>query len=48
MPAWSLKVHSKSGVFPMPVLTKSTSFQTPETFQTMYITKQIPWHSLYE
>ena len=37
----------KSGVFPMPTFTKSTSFQTLETFQTMYITKQILWHSLY-
>ena len=37
----------KSGVFPMPAFTKSTSFQTLETFQTMYITKQIPWHNLY-
>ena len=37
----------KSGVFPMPAFTKSTSFQTLETFQTMYITiEQIPWHSL--
>ena len=26
---------------------KSTSFQTLETFQTMYITKQIAWHSIY-
>ena len=40
--------YCKSGVFPMPAFTKSTSFQTLETFQTMYITiKQIPWHSLY-
>ena len=37
----------KSRVFPMPAFTKSTSFQTLETFQTMYITKQILWHSLY-
>ena len=37
----------KDGVFPMPAFTKITSFQTLETFQTMYITKQIPWHSLY-
>ena len=37
----------KSGVFPMPAFMKSTSFQTLETFQTMYITKQIPWHSIY-
>ena len=36
----------KSRVFPMLAFTKSTSFQTLETFQTMYITKQIPWHSL--
>ena len=35
--------YSKSGVFPMPAFTKSTSFQTLETFQSMYITKQIPW-----
>ena len=39
--------HSKSAVFPMPAFTKSTSFQTLKTFQTMYITKQILWHSLY-
>ena len=40
--------YFKSGVFPMPAFTKSTSFQTLETYQTMYITiKQIPWHSLY-
>ena len=32
----------KSGVFPMPAFTKSTSCQTLKTFQTMYITKQIP------
>ena len=37
----------KSGVFPMPAFTKSTSFQTLETFLSMYITKQIRWHSLY-
>ena len=37
---------TKSGVLPMPAFTKSTLFQTLETFQTMYITKQIPWHSL--
>ena len=37
----------KSGVFSMPVFTKSTSFQTLKTFQTMYIAEQIPWHSLY-
>ena len=41
MPAWTIP-YSKSGVFPMPAFTKSTSFQTLETFQTMYITKQIP------
>ena len=40
-------IYSKSGVFQMPAFTKSTSCQTLETFQTMYITKQIPWHSLY-
>ena len=28
-------------------ITKSISYQTPETFQTMYIIKQIAWHSLY-
>ena len=40
--------YFKSGVFPMPAFTKSTSFQTLETYKTMYITiKQIPWHSLY-
>ena len=33
--------YSKSGVFSMPAFMKSTSFQTLETFQTMYITKQI-------
>ena len=37
----------KSGVFPMPAFTKSISYQTPETFQTMYIIKQIAWHSFY-
>ena len=37
MPAWTIP-YSKSGVFPMPALTESTSFQTQETFQTMYIT----------
>ena len=31
----------------MPTFTKSTSFQTLETFQTMYITKKIPWHIVY-
>ena len=31
-------IYSKSGVFRMPAFTKSTSFQTLETFQTMYIT----------
>ena len=31
----------------MPAFTKSISYQTPETFQTMYIIKQIAWHSLY-
>ena len=36
-----------SRVFPMLAFTKSTLFQTLENFQTMYITKQIPWHSLY-
>ena len=39
--------YSKRGVFPMPAFTKNTSYQTLETFQTMYITKQIAWHSLY-
>ena len=28
------------GVFPMPAFTKITSFQTLETFQTMYITNR--------
>ena len=28
--------YFKSGVFPMPAFTKSTSFQTLETYQTMY------------
>ena len=37
----------KSGVFPMLAFTKSTLYQTLETFQTMYIIKQIAWHSLY-
>ena len=37
----------KRRVFPMPAFTKSTPFQTLETFQTMYIIKQIPWYSLY-
>ena len=32
----------KSGVFPMPAFTKTSSFLTLETFQTMYKTKQIP------
>ena len=45
MPAWTIP-YSKSGVLPMPAFTKRTSFQTLETFQTMYITKQIPCHSL--
>ena len=31
----------------MPALMKSTSYQTLETLQTMYIIKQIAWHSLY-
>ena len=44
--AWTIP-HSKSAVFPMPAFTKSTLFQTLKTFQTMYITKQILWHSLY-
>ena len=44
--AWTIP-YSKSGVLPMQPFTKSTSFQTLETVQTMYITKQIPWHSLY-
>ena len=44
--AWTIQ-YSKSAVFPMPAFTKSTSFQTLETFQTTYITKQIPRHSLY-
>ena len=42
--AWTIP-HSKSAVFPMPAFTKSTSFQTLKTFQTMYITKQVLWHS---
>ena len=45
LPAWTMP-YSKSKVLPMPTFTKSTSFQTLETFQTMYLTKQIPWHSL--
>ena len=45
MPAWTIP-HSKSGVLPMPAFMKSTLIQTLETFQTMHITKQIPWHSL--
>ena len=36
MPAWTIP-YFKSGVFPMPAFTKSTSFQTLETYQTMYI-----------
>ena len=40
MPAWTIP-YSENGVVPMPALTKSISFQTLETFQTMYITKQI-------
>ena len=36
MPAWTIQ-YSKSGVFPMPAFTKSISYQTPETFQTMCI-----------
>ena len=40
---WSVS----NAVFPMPAFTKSISYQTPETFQTMYIIKQIAWHSLY-
>ena len=44
MPAWTIR-YSKSGVFPMLAFTKSTSYQTLETFQTMYIIKQIAWHS---
>ena len=47
MPAWTIQ-YSKSGVFPMPALTKNTSYETLETFQTMYITKQIAWHILYQ
>ena len=39
MPAWTIP-YSKSGVFPMPALTKSTSFQTLETFQTMYYARK--------
>ena len=35
---WSV---SNAGIY------KSISYQTPETFQTMYIIKQIAWHSLY-
>ena len=42
MPAWTIP-YFKSGVFPMAAFTKSTSFQTLETFPTMYTTiKQIP------
>ena len=37
----------KSGVFPMPAFTQSTTFQTLATFQTLYIAEQISWHSLY-
>ena len=40
-------ILSKSRVFPMTAFTKSTSYQTLEIFQTMYIIKQIAWHSLY-
>ena len=40
MPAWTI-LYSESGVLPMPEFTKGPSFQTLETFQTMYITKQI-------
>ena len=40
MPEWTIP-YSKSRVFPRSTFTKSTLFQTLETFQTMYITKQI-------
>ena len=43
MPSWTIR-YSKSGVFPMPAFTKSTLYQTLETFRTMYIIKQIAWH----